>query len=158
VRTWAPQGQTPELEFSFAWRRVSAIAGLTPKNFYFRLHRGAILATQVVAFLRQLRRQLPGRRLLILWDRAQIHRSRAVAEYLSSTQGAVAVSYLPAYCPELNPVECLWGYWKRTELANFCAKDIWHLNHFASQALKRIRRRTDRTSLITAFFHQAELF
>jgi hypothetical protein len=57
-----------------------------------------------------------------------------------------------------HPVEYLWGYWKEHELANFCPRDIWELDHFASQALKRIRRRTRRPQLIAAFFRQAELF
>lgn len=29
VRTWAPLGQTPQLEFSFRWNHVSVIAGVT---------------------------------------------------------------------------------------------------------------------------------
>ena len=68
------------------------------------------------------------------------------------------MTYLPAYAPELNPVEYLWAYWTEHELANFCPKDIWQLGHFASQALKRIRRRTSRPQLIAAFGKQAELF
>jgi hypothetical protein len=37
VRTWAPSGQTPVLQYSFSWKRLSAIAGFTFWNFYFRL-------------------------------------------------------------------------------------------------------------------------
>lgn len=158
MRTWAPCGQTPILEFNFNWQRVSVIAGLTARNFCFRLHPGAIRTPQVIAFLRQLRRFLRGRRLLLLWDRATIHRSKKVRSYLDRLHGQIEVAYLPAYAPELNPIEYLWGYWKRTELANFCPKDIWELGHFAAQALKRIRRRPQKVSLIAAFYHQAELF
>jgi transposase len=123
------------------------------------LHQGAIRAEQVVAFLRQLRRFLGHRRLLIIWDRAAIHRRSAkVRRYLESLDGRIEVACLPAYAPELNPIEYLWGYWKRTELANFCPKNIWALGHFASQALKRIRRRPQRIALIAAFYQQAELF
>jgi transposase len=121
------------------------------------LHGGAIRTTQVIAFLGQLRRFFPGK-LLLIWDRAQIHRSRRVLRHLEIHRDRLAMTYLPAYAPELNPVEYLWGYWKQHELANFCSKDIWHLGHFASQALKGIRRRPNRSQLITAFWHQAELF
>jgi len=144
------------LEFNFNWQKLSAIAGLTSRSFCFRLHAGAIRTTQVIAFLGQLRRHFPGK-LLLIWDRAQIHRSRRVRRHLEKHAGRLAVAYLPAYAPELNPVEYLWAYWKERELANFCPKDIWELGHFASQALHRIRRRPKRTKLITAFWHQAEL-
>ena len=157
MRTWAPIGQTPVLEFNFSWKKLSVIAGLTTRSFCFRLHGGAIRTAQVLAFLRQLQRFIPGK-LLIIWDRAQIHRSKRVRRYVDARQERLTVAYLPAYAPELNPVEYLWGYWKEHELANFCPKDIWQLGHFASQALKRIRRRSKRTELIAAFWKQAELF
>jgi transposase len=104
-----------------------------------------------------LRRHFPGK-LLVIWDRAQIHRSGRLRRHLEKHRGRIAVAYLPAYAPELNPVEYLWGYWKMRELANFCPKDIWELGHFASQALKRIRRRPKRLQIIAAFWKQAELF
>ena len=157
ARTWAPRGQTPILTFNFNWKSVSAIAGLTLRNFYFQLHAGAIRSAQVVGFLKALHRQLPGK-ILLLWDGAPIHRSREVTAYVQTQLAWLHVERLPAYAPELNPVEYLWGYWKQHELANFCPKNIWDLSYCASQALKRIRRRKCLPQLITAFFHQAELF
>ena len=157
ARTWAPRGQTPVLTFNFNWKSLSAIAGLTVRNFYFQLHPGAIKSPQVIGFLRQLHRQLPSR-ILLIWDGAPVHRSRLVQDFLQENSAWLHVERLPAYAPELNPVEYLWGYWKEHELANFCPRDIWELGHFASQALKRIRRRTRRPQLIAAFFRQAELF
>ena len=157
ARTWALRGQTPVLTFNFNWKSLSAIAGLTLRNFYFQLHPGAIKSPQVIGFLRQLHRQLPSR-ILLIWDGAPVHRSRLVQDFLQENSAWLHVERLPAYAPELNPVEYLWGYWKEHELANFCPRDIWELGHFASQALKRIRRRTRRPQLIAAFFRQAELF
>lgn len=143
------------LTFNFNWKSVSAIAGLTLRNFYFQLHAGAIRSAQVIGFLRALHRQVPGK-ILLLWDGAPIHRSRLVTAFVQEQHAWLHGERLPAYAPELNPVEYLWAYWKKNELANFCPKDVWQLSHAASQALKRIRRR--RPQLIAAFFHQAELF
>lgn len=157
MRTWAPIGQTPILEFSFNWQKLSAIAGITSRSFCFRLHGGAIRTAQIIAFLGQLRRFLPGK-ILIIWDRAQIHRSLRVRRYMETHRDRIATTYLPPYAPELNPVEYLWAYWKEHELANFCPKDIWQLGHFASQALRRIRRKARRPRLIAAFWKQAELY
>jgi hypothetical protein len=38
VRTWAPRGQTPVLQHHFNWKVLSAAAGITWWNFYFRLY------------------------------------------------------------------------------------------------------------------------
>src|SRR5712692_2592187 len=41
-RTWAPRGQTPVLQYHFNWKTLSAMAGVTWWNFYFRLFPGTI--------------------------------------------------------------------------------------------------------------------
>ena len=55
--------------------------------------------------------------MLVIWEGAAIHRSRAVKEWLA--QGAarrILVERLPGYAPELNPDEGVWGYLKRVEM------------------------------------------
>ena len=61
---------------------------------------------------------------------------------------------LSAYAPELNPVEFLWGYWKKHELPNFCPAGYLALSQHARAALRRMRRRP---TLVTAFWEQARL-
>jgi transposase len=154
VRTWAPKGCTPVLQYHFNWKTFSVMAGLTVCNFYFQLFDGSIKSPQVIAFLRHLRRHLRGK-LLIVWDGAGIHRSRLVREFLVSLRGRLEVEYLPAYAPELNPTEYIWGHLKQHELANVCARHGWELSLRATRALRRMRRRP---ALICAFWKQAELW
>ena len=79
---------------------LSAAAGITWWNFYFRLYQRAIRAAEVVNFLGHL----PGK-LLVVWDRTPIHRGGRVREFVARQRGRLALEYLPAYAPELNPVE-----------------------------------------------------
>ncbi len=143
------------LQFHFNWQALSAIAGVTWWNFYFRLFPGAICSPQVVEFLKHLQRHLPGD-LLVIWDGVTMHRSKLVKEFVAQQAGRLVLEFLPAYAPELNPVEYLWGYWKQHELPNFCPKTYAHLSDAARRALRRMRRR--RPTLVTAFWQQAELF
>lgn len=154
ARTWAPRGQTPVLQYSFSWKQLSVIAGVSFVRFYFRLYAGSIRSPQVVEFLRTLKHMI-GRKLLIVWDRLQAHRSRLVNQYVEQQRGRIALEYLPAYAPELNPVECIWGYLKSHAMPNFCARDLGHLKSAARSRLKSMQRRT---TLVTAFWKQAELF
>src|SRR6201985_2354110 len=82
VSTWAPKGQTPVLQYSFTWKQLSAVAGVTFWNIYFKLVNGAVRAPELVALLKNLRRHLRGRKLLIIWDRLQAHHSRLVRDYV----------------------------------------------------------------------------
>ncbi|WP_434346681.1 transposase [Myxococcus virescens] len=81
--TWAPVGQTRVLNRLSRRREVSSVVLLTaprgrerPKVFA-RHFVGAVHDKEVIAALRYFRRRR-GRPLVIIWDRLQAHRSRAV--------------------------------------------------------------------------------
>jgi len=153
VRTWAPRGQPPMLQMRFNWHQLSAIAGLTFWNFYFKLVPGTFNGQRIVEFLQQLRAQIK-RPLLIIWDGLPAHRSRVVRDYVDDCAGQIQIESLPAYAPELNPVEYLWAHWKQHELANFCPKHFSELSQFARNKLRRSQRRPQ---IIAACWTQAKL-
>lgn len=154
VRTWALRGQTPLLQETFNWKSLSIIGGLALMRFYFQIHKGSIKGPQVIEFLKHLQRHVPGK-ILLLWDGAAIHRSALVKQYIASTRGRLAVERLPAYAPELNPVEYMWAHLKTHEIANLLVTHAWELSLEATAALRKMRRRP---SIITACYAQAELW
>jgi hypothetical protein len=48
---------------------------------------------------------------------------------------------LPAYAPELNPVEGLWNYLKRVELGNFCCTGLTNLGQAFRYGKERVRHK-----------------
>jgi transposase len=142
------------LQETFNWKSLSMIGGLALWRFYFQLHAGSIKGPQVVEFLKHLQRHIPGK-ILILWDGASIHRSGLVRDYILSTKGRLQVERLPAYAPELNPVEYMWGHLKIHEIANLIATQPWELSLAATAALRRMRRRK---SIVAACYARAELW
>ena len=57
-----------------------------------------------------MNRHLNDVRLLVIWDGTPTHRLRKVSTFIASTNGGIAVERLPAYAPELNPVEYMWAH------------------------------------------------
>jgi len=153
-RTWAPKGETPVLQYHFNWKTLSVAAGISWYNFYFRLFDGSIKAPQVVEFLTHLLRHIPGP-LLIIWDGLPTHRSAMVKLFVEGQNGRIQLEYLPAYAPELNPCEYIFGHLKHHELPNFCPKNLWELSDHARRSLRKMRRRS---TLIRAFWKQSTLF
>jgi transposase len=141
------------LQYHFNWKVLAAAAGITWWNFYFRLYPGTIRAAQIIDFLGHLLRHVQGK-LLVVWDGLPAHRARLVTQFIAAQRGRLVVERLPAYAPELNPVEYIWGYWKHHELPNFCPRDFGQLSCQARQALRRMRRRP---RLVRSFWRQAEL-
>jgi len=121
------------LQYNFNWDSLSAVAGLTFYNFYFRLYQGSVKSAEVVDFLAALLRHIPGP-LLIIWDRLSAHRSKLTRDFIAGQGERLWVEYLPGYAPELNPVEYIWAYWKQHALPNVCPKDYWSLDETARRS------------------------
>lgn len=154
VRTWAPKGCTPVIQFHFNWNHVSVIAGLTRTNCLFRLHEGSIKKEEIVEFLKALKSHLQ-QPLLVIWDGLKAHRSRLVREYLDGLNGHIRLAFLPPYAPDMNPVEYLWAWLKRHALANYCPASLSELHIAARNKLKSAQKRT---SVIAACWMQATLW
>lgn len=160
-RTQAPRGRTPVLEAWDRRDRISAISCVTLSpvrarpGLYFDLLpvNRTVHAEEVVAFLRELRRQLRGP-FTVIWDRHKIHsRAKAVKAYLAE-HPEIVVEDLPAYAPQLNPDEWVWGWTKYGRLANLAAWDADQLWDWVIEALVELKFRPD---LLNAFIQNADL-
>jgi transposase len=118
----------------------------------FQIHEDNIRTSEAVAFVKQLRRQL-GRPLIVVWDRWQVHRS-AAKQLARSHAGSIEFEWLPAYAPELNPVESRWSHTKYGQLANFVPDDAPQLKRSVRSALKK---QLGKHQLKRSFFKSARL-
>jgi transposase len=158
--TWAPRGKTPVLRTKGRnWKRMSAIGALAYRadglrsRLFLRLKRGPVMAEDFVHFLQHLSRHLNDR-VVVIWDRLNGHRSVLVREWTAAKQ-RFALNFLPAYAPELNPVETLWSWLKGTCLAN-CSHD--DLEPLAQEVRRGARRARRRRTLLSGFRRKAGLF
>lgn len=159
-RTWSPRGDTPVLHQRGRHRtKVSVIAAvvlsthLRRVRLYFRLHPDSnVRKPELVAFLRQLRRHT-NRPLIVVWDRLNGHRAPEVASYCDRHQ--IQLELLPAYAPELNPVEYAWSYLKTKPLANFAPRELPELTATTRLSARRVQRRP---TILRSFVKQSPLF
>ncbi len=160
-RTWAPRGQTPVLTHRFrSWNNLSVIGALayrarSPKSarVFLMTHRGAVRSPQIVQFLKHLRRHIRGP-VVLLWDGLNAHRSLETRAYLDANRAWLTVHRLPAYAPELNPVEGLWAWCKGTFAANLCPESLDPVRHQLRCGRRRLARHPD---LLRGFLHKAGL-
>jgi len=144
-RTWSPVGNTPQIRPSMSRVRYSALAVVTvPRQqqrsrFYFSVYPHNVRSEQVVLLLHHLLRLIPGH-IVMVWDNAPPHRAKAVKEFLHDHR-RLHVEELPAYAPELNPVEHAWAQMKFHDLGNFTPYDPDELYRAIQTAAQRIRVR-----------------
>jgi transposase len=145
-RSWAPKGKTPILKTKTrSHKKISAMgaiatgpSGRRPK-LLFRLHpRKNIGAVECVAFLEQLALNFPRRKVFVIWDGLRAHWSKKVQEWVSKHR-RFELFKLPAYAPELNPIEYGWGHIKSHQLANLAPESEEELYVHAKAAICRLR-------------------
>jgi transposase len=156
--TWAPVGLTP---VRYAWDRhdrLSAICALTVApwawrvGLYYNLLNHNVHADDVMQFIRSVH-QHQRRPMLLIWDRWQVHRSAAKR---LSAEGSdwLHVAWLPAYAPELDPVEFVWNHAKYVDLANWIPADIADVKCHLQKLLERYRHDP---CCLHSFFQAADL-
>jgi len=110
-------------------------------------------AEDVVGFLRQLKRHLPGP-ITIIWDRGRVHdRSKVVQAYLAK-HPEIVTEKLPAYAPELNPDEQVWSNVKYARLANYAPRNTGELRQRLTRELHHLRKRSD---LLRSFIQHTKI-
>lgn len=145
-RSWAPRGQPP---VQYSWDRhdrLSVIGALVVSSggrleWHYAVHRANLRAEAVQAFLDGLHQKVGGS-LWVVLDRFSVHR-KAVRVLQESGCEWLSVSWLPAYAPELNPVELAWCWVKYGVLANFLALDVEHLARAVEGAFGALRVREE---------------
>jgi transposase len=95
---------------------------------------------RLIEVLGELRRFLGGEKATLLWDGLPSHRSNAMRAWLNTQRSWLVVERLPAYAPELNPVEGLWSNLKTVELANLTVPTLAEVIEQAQLGVERVRR------------------
>lgn len=165
-RTWAPRGQTPVLKSWDRHDRLSVTSAITISPvrhrlaLYWQMQQANVCGVDTTRFIRQLRRAT-GKRLLVILDRLNAHRTAARllnntfdTSPFSSKRRPYRIEWLPAYAPDLNPVEHVWGHTKHDDLANYIPDDIQALALDVDTSLAHTS--TDQ-SLLRGFFRFSEI-
>lgn len=160
-RTWAPRGETPVLRCRGThWTKTSLAAALgfrwdgKKTRLFARTKPDSFNTESLIAFLKDRKRFVPGRPVILVWDGLPAHRSKVMKDFLWTQRNWLTLEWLPGYAPELNPTEGVWTNIKGRERANFCAD---HSEQAADAFRPGLRRVAHTPSLPFSFLHHADL-
>jgi transposase len=142
-RTWAPRGETPQIKTHFNWKRLNVVGSLicqsdgSQADLVLSFQPKSIKEEAVIGYLASLHQQVEGP-VVLLWDRLPAHRSAKVAVYLAANCDWLSVEWLPAYAPELNPIEYVWSDAKGEPTANSSPDTLSDIEHSVLGLRKRL--------------------
>jgi hypothetical protein len=134
------------LTHPFNWKRASMAAALCygvrggGAQLAFHVRAGNYDTDSLIEVLGALRVFLGGEKATLLWDGLPAHRSAAMRAWLNTQRSWLVVERLPAYAPELNPVEGLWSCLKAVELVNLTSPTLAEVIQQAHRGIERVRR------------------
>ena len=125
-------------------RRLGLCWLAEPKNY--------VTGETVVKFLRALLKHLRGR-VIVVWDGGSNHKGPLIRA-LCARYPRLHLERLPAYAPDLNPVEFVWSHLKYGRMANFVPESLAHLDHPVRAQLQSVGQTPD---LLKALWHGSKL-
>ncbi len=123
-------------------------------ELFIRTIAGGLTSEETIHFLKDLKRHLCGRKLLLIWDGLPAHRARIVTDYAAAESSWLRTVRLPSYAPEVNPIEYCWGAMKKKHLGNLRAEGMEALG----TALRRAKLRMNDSNLLRGFLEASGLY
>ncbi len=150
-RTWAPKGKTPKIMVTGNRGGFIVTSAISPAGkLIFRIEKGKVHAKEHIEFLKQIMKQHPHRKIIIIEDRSPVHRAKKVDNFIEENIKKIKIYRLPSYAPELNPDEHVWEYLKAYELKNHQAQNTKELRRLVKRKMHRIQRNK---TLVLSFFN-----
>lgn len=133
---------------------LSLIAAIAPNGrLYLAGQDQSFTSEDIVWFLNKLCGRYRKRDMLIIWDGAAIHRSEVVKAFLKNRPARIHLERLPAYSPQLNPVELVWSQLKRS-LKN---QVFTSLEELTLAVLDQVKCLEKDPKLVRSFFNKKEV-
>ena len=107
---WRLAGGNDEAKTSFSRRSVPVFGALGADGYHIRTAK-ACNAEEFIKFLKEVNKMCP--KMTIILDNASYHKAKAVRKFVDDANGDIELIFLPAYTPQLNPIEIQWRVLKR---------------------------------------------
>ena len=92
--------------------------------------------------------------VFLIVDGHPVHKSKAIKEFVDSTEGKLRLYYLPGYSPELNPDETVWAYVKHHMIGKKIISGPKQFLKLVKEALYALMRKP---IVVSSFFQKPSL-
>ena len=149
--TWGEKGNTPIVRVTGNRGTIGITSAISPAGrMVFRLEKETVNSSKHIEFLKQVQKNHPRRKIIIIEDKAKPHIAKEVSQFVETQKKKLAIYFLPSYSPELNPDEHVWAYLKGFKLKAHQAKS---LKDFKPLVLSKMRSIQRKETLVSSFFY-----
>ncbi len=138
---WIKRGETKTLPTTNKQSRMHIIGALNIESMHgiYREY-DTVDATNMIDFLKHLEESSEATLIHIISDNGRANKNKAIDDYLKTSK--CTIHYLPAYSPNLNPIERLWKIMRERKTYNKCYNTFSEfkqaIHHFFFEEIPKI--------------------
>jgi transposase len=119
AHTWFPKGQQKLIPTYGKHRGVKLVGTLDYETGdIFCIEEERYDAQVFLSFLEKVVERYAGQKIVMILDNARIHHAKLIQPFLQKHADLLQLMFLPPYSPQLNLVEGLWGWLKKSVIYN----------------------------------------
>ena len=154
IRSWYMKGSTPEIKSPAVKQKISIMGAVGATN-------GQLITLEAPIFNAESFKQLVDRltrkaktdkKIILVLDNARFHHAIVNREYLKSLKKKLKLLYLPAYSPELNPIESFWKMTRRCVTHNRYFESLEEERALLIQFFKKYEKPNKMLPKLSAFY------
>lgn len=125
ANTWFPKGQQKVIPTYGKHHGVKLLGTLDYETGeVFVVEEERYDAVKFLSFLKKVLIKYPDEKIVMILDNARIHHAKLIQPFLKENAHRLEFVFLPPYSPELNLIEELWGWLKKSVIYNVFYKTV----------------------------------
>ena len=146
IKGYAPKGKTPVMEHTAKRFKINMISTITNRGkLRFMVYEQNMDATLFITFLERLI-EGSNKKIYLILDNLRVHHSKIVKAWVEEHKEKIALFYLPAYSPDLNPDEYLNNDFKRNANAKNIPTNVKELTQNTENFMSMLSDDSDRVA------------
>ena len=146
IKGYAPKGKTPVMEHTAKRFKINMISTITNRGkLRFMIYEQNMDAELFITFLERLI-EGSNKKIFLILDNLRVHHSKIVKAWVEEHKEKIALFYLPAYSPDLNPDEYLNNDFKRNANAKNIPTNVKELTQNTENFMSMLSDDSDRVA------------
>jgi len=120
TRSWYLKGSAPTVDSDPTYDKVGVYGAVNPitgqmHSLMFEAFNSKVFKLYLEWLITERKEK---NKIVLVLDRASPHRAKIIREYVNENNDKIELFYLPAYSPDLNPIEMVWKDLRRCKTHN----------------------------------------
>jgi transposase len=152
IRGWYLKGSTPEIKSPAVKEKISVMGAMGADNGQLiTMEASPFNAVTFKQFLEKiLKKATTNKKIIMVLDNARFHHAKMNVEFVKSIRKRLELMFLPAYSPDLNPIERFWKLTRRSVTHNRYFESLEEERSDLKQFFSKWRKPNDQLTSLSA--------